>query len=156
MSLIENTSLDMASLEEPVNSLIFVKEPNVQQPVENREIPKAMIFAPITPEHVGNIQQYLKDNNDVNLLINEKYTGPVDGKINEELENIVGKLEFEISKTINKNVGKIVLSTTVKDIDSAIKIVLAYKKINSKNQEKTSQDQRFYELGKMLFLKNKK
>lgn len=156
MSLLENTSLDMPTLNDPVNSLIFVKEPNVQQPTENREIPKAMVFAPSTPEHISNIQSYLKDNNEVNDLINDKYTGPIDGKLNKELESIASKLEFSISKIINKNVGKIILNTTAKDLESTIKIVTAYKKIINPNQHKIGQDQRFYELGKLLIKQNKK
>lgn len=156
MSIIENTSLDMETLTDPVKELTFVKEPNVQQTTDNREIPKAMIFAPTTPEHIKDIQSYLKDNNDVDLLINEKYTGPIDGKINNELESIASKLELAISKIINKNVGKIILNTTAKDINSAIKTIVAYKKVNEPNRHKLGQDQRFYELGKLLILKNKK
>jgi len=156
MSLIDNTSMDMPTLTENVPSLTFVKEPNVQQSTENREIPKSMIFAPINSEHIKDIQSYLKDNNDANLLINDKYNGPIDGKINPELEIIAEKLEFAISKLINKNIGKIVLNTTVKDIKLAVKNVLAYKKIINIEQQKNSQDQRIYELGKLLFLQNKK
>lgn len=156
MSLFENTSLDMPAINDNVNSLVFVKEPNVQQTTENREIPKSMVFAPTTPEHISNIQSYLKDNDDVNNLINDKYTGPVDGKINKELEVISSKLEFAISKLINKNVGKIILNTTAKDLSSAIKTVIAYKNLIEQNQQKFSQDQRFYELGKLLIKQNKK
>lgn len=156
MSLFENTSLDMPTLNDPISALTFVKEPNVQQPTENREIPKAMVFAPSTPEHISNIQSYLKDNNEVNDLINDEYTGPIDGKINNELETIAGKLELAISKIINKNVGKIVLNTTANDLKSTIKTIIAYKNLITTNQHKFSQDQRFYELGKLLIKKNKK
>lgn len=156
MSLLENTSLDMATLEENVPALTFVKEPNVQQTTENREIPKAMIFAPSTPEHISNIQSYLKDNNDVNNLINDKYTGPTDGILNKELETIASKLELAISKLINKNVGKIILNTTAKDLNYSIKTVLAYKNLIEPNQQKLGQDQRIYELGKQLIKQNKK
>lgn len=156
MSLFENTSLDMPTINDPVGALTFVKEPNVQQTTENREIPKAMVFAPTTPEHVGNIQSFLKDNNDVKDLINDEYKGPVDGKINKELETIATKLEFAISKLINKNVGKIILNTTANDLKSTIKTVMAYKNLITPNQHKFSQDQRFYELGKQLISQNKK
>ncbi len=156
MSLFENTSMDMPTLQENYPATTFVKEPNVQQTTENREIPKAMVFAPITPEHVANIQSFLKDNNDVKDLINDEYKGPIDGKLNKELEDITAKLEFTISKIINKNIGKIILNTTANDLKSTIKTVMAYKNLITPNQHKFSQDQRFYELGKMLIEKNKK
>ena len=156
MSIIENTSMDMPTLTENYPATTFVKEPNVQQTTQNREIPKAMIFAPITPEHISNIQSYLKDNNDIDELIGEKYNGPVDGKINDELKQVASKLELAISKIINKNVGKIVLNTTANDLNLAIKNVLAYKKIITPNQHKIGQDQRIYELGKLLISQNKK
>src|SRR4051812_34206864 len=129
MSILENTSMDMPTLQENYPATTFVKEPNVQQTTENREIPKAMVFAPITPEHISNIQSYLKDNNDIKDLINDEYTGPINGQINEELKSIASKLEFAISKIINKNVGNIVLKTTANDLKLAIKNVIAYKKI---------------------------
>lgn len=156
MSLLENTSLDMPDITDNISAMKFVKEPNVQQLTDTRETPKAMIFAPITPEHVSNIQSYLKDNNDVADLINEKYTGPVDGEINEELKSVASKLEFAISKIINKNVGSIILNTTAKDLKISIKTIQAYKNLITPNKPKLGQDERIYQLGKLLIKQNKK
>lgn len=143
-------SLDMSTISDPVSATTFVKEPNVQQTTQTREIPKSMIIAP--ENNIKDIQDYLKSD-DVNNLIGKKYNGPIDGKINEELINTAKLVELTISKTINKNIDGIILKTTAKDIEKSVKKILAFKKIFETKQVKISQDQRIYELGKLKMIK---
>jgi hypothetical protein len=153
MSFSENTSLDMPTSTENVSSLVFVKPPEVQEISQNRNIPKSMITAP-DDVNIKEIQNHLKNDNDVKDLLNDQYNGDVDGKINDELNRVAKLLELTISKTINKNVDCLVLKTTANDIKKTVKLVLAYKKTLTQNQHKISQDQRIYELGKIK-MKNK-
>ena len=150
MSYSANTSLDMSTTTDNVSATTFVKEPDVQQTMQTREIPKSMIIAP--ENDIQDIQDYLKSD-DVNSLIGKKYNGPVDGKINEELIQTAKLLELTISKTINKNIDGLILKTTAKDIEKSIKKIIAYKKIFETKQVKLSQDQRVFELGKLKMIK---
>jgi len=149
MNIVPNTSLDETTINDNVPALTFVKEPNVQ--LITRDIPKSMNTVP--NENIENIQNYLKNNEDVNYLINENYDGPIDGLLNEKLINIAKSLEKAISETINKNVNGIILKTTANDLKSALKKVVAFKKNNQTKQVKISQDQRIYELGKLKMSK---
>lgn len=151
MKFAQNTSLDMTTINDNMSATTFVKEPNVQQSTETRDIPKLMNTAP--QNNIKDIQNYLKDNNDVKSIINETYTGPVDGKVNAELINVASNLESFISKIISKNVDGLILKTTASDLNNALKKVIAFNKISNQNIAKISQDQRIYELGKLKMKK---
>ena len=151
MKFAQNTSLDMTTINDNMSATTFVKEPNVQQSTETRDIPKLMNTAP--QNNIKDIQNYLKDNNNVKSIINETYTGPVDGKVNAELINVASNLESFISKIISKNVDGLILKTTASDLNNALKKVIAFNKISNQNIAKISQDQRIYELGKLKMKK---
>lgn len=151
MSFTENTSIDMPTLTDNVGALTFVKPPEVQEISQNRDVPKSMINAP--EENIKEIQNYLKNDNDVKNLINNNYNGEIDGKINDEINHLAKLIELNIFKITNKNVDGFVLKTTVNDLKKAVKMIVAYKNIYEEKQIKISQDQRIYELGKLKMKK---
>ena len=153
MSFSNGPSLDSTTIDDNVGALTFVKPPEVQEISQNRDIPKSMNIAPQNDsENIKEIQDYL-NSDDITNLIGKKYNGKTDGIINEELINIANLLELTISKSINKNINGLALKTTANDLKKTVKMILAYKNIYEQKQQKISQDQRIYELGKIKMIK---
>lgn len=86
---------------------------------------------------IKNLQSYFKnpDSNLKVLLGGKIYTGPVDGKLNKELQTMASSLESTIANIIdNKSVHGVVLKTDAADIKEAVAKVVAFKNYSGKDK----------------------
>lgn len=86
------------------------------------------------------------------LIGDKKYTGPIDGAKNNEIEELSKYLEASIAKIIgNKDVFGVVMNTHVGDVKAAVKTVVSYKKYLLRSKvENMGLDDRFVELAKFI------
>jgi hypothetical protein len=142
MSIINGPTLDMASADldgDNNNQLRFVKKPDEVQfgdLYDSNAMPKMINQY---PEH---LDEYFSEPTDVlkEYLDGEEYDGS-------NLKTLVNKVEKKLANQINSGdvFGQLMKSSVV-DIENALKIASKYEK----NKHKKSQDEKIYELSKIL------
>lgn len=132
---------------------IKTTQPNQQQKSTEKSLSDLLKDDEVGDVRIKNLQSYFKnpDSNLKVLLGGKIYIGPVDGKLNKELQTLASSLESAIARIIdNKAVHGVVLKTDAADVREAVAKVVAFKNHSMKDKIAMKMDDRIINLAKIL------